>query len=260
MPNQPSHTISPSTDLTDAVPEPLLDHFHGWAIAYMIGMKLAFLLVLIPLPFVPFTSVTQIILEILAIPFSGHSGGYPPNDGFRAYLFLSTTIAFVLSYPVILRRALDVGAPLKMIDHQRRLTVTLIASLIAFVVGAVVWIACLLPLFIRLSVSWNPIEISFLWTFTEYIVTVTTLLVVSGVACHLPALMTGMVWLRIARRERLAKWRPYAILAAFVVGAWVTPTPDMLNQAVVAVPICLLYELGLLLARRVPNESAQPTV
>jgi len=73
-------------------------------------------------------------------------------------------------------------------------------------------------------------------------------------------LVFGMVWLQITSRERLAAWRPYVVLTAFVVGALLTPTPDALNQAIVAIPICLLYELGLRLARRVPAASAQPAV
>jgi sec-independent protein translocase protein TatC len=47
----------------------------------------------------------------------------------------------------------------------------------------------------------------------------------------------------------LAGYRKYAILAAFVIAAVITPTPDPLNQALVAIPLWVLYEIGILLAR-----------
>ena len=49
--------------------------------------------------------------------------------------------------------------------------------------------------------------------------------------------------------QRLSKYRKYAILAVFIIAAAITPTPDPFNQTLVAVPLYLLYELGILFAR-----------
>ena len=53
----------------------------------------------------------------------------------------------------------------------------------------------------------------------------------------------------IVRPATLAKYRKFAFLGAFIVGAILTPTPDVFNQTILSIPIYLLYELGILFAR-----------
>ena len=70
-----------------------------------------------------------------------------------------------------------------------------------------------------------------------------------GLAFQLPVVMFILAKLGIATYSRLARFRKYAFLLAFVVAAIITPTPDPINQALVAVPLFLLYEIGLQLSR-----------
>jgi sec-independent protein translocase protein TatC len=55
--------------------------------------------------------------------------------------------------------------------------------------------------------------------------------------------------LGLVTTERLVRFRKYAILAAFVIAAVITPTPDPLNQALVAIPLWILYEIGIVFSR-----------
>ena len=66
---------------------------------------------------------------------------------------------------------------------------------------------------------------------------------------EIPIIIFGLTRTGILKRSWLAKQRRYVFLLAFLVGAIITPTPDPFNQTIVAVPIYLLFELGLLLAR-----------
>jgi len=88
-----------------------------------------------------------------------------------------------------------------------------------------------------------------MWQFSEYIGTVTTLLVYMGLAFETPLLMFFLTKLRIINPYQLARFRKYMLIIAFIIGAMITPTPDPMNQTLVSLPIYLLFELGLLLSR-----------
>jgi sec-independent protein translocase protein TatC len=70
-----------------------------------------------------------------------------------------------------------------------------------------------------------------------------------GLVFEVPVAIFALVKIHVITRQWLAKQRRYAFLAAFVIGAIITPTPDPFNQTLVAVPMYLLFELGLFVAR-----------
>jgi len=70
-----------------------------------------------------------------------------------------------------------------------------------------------------------------------------------GMSFQLPVVLYALAKLGIVSPRRLASFRRYAILIAFIVAAIVTPTPDPLNQTLVALPMIVLYEVGILLGR-----------
>jgi sec-independent protein translocase protein TatC len=59
----------------------------------------------------------------------------------------------------------------------------------------------------------------------------------------------------MATPEQLAKQRRYAVLLAFIAGAVMTPTPDVFNQTLMALPIIVLYEIGILVSRTIQRKS-----
>jgi len=77
----------------------------------------------------------------------------------------------------------------------------------------------------------------------------THFLMAVGLAFETPVIIFVLAKLGIATPKRLSKFRRYMVVLAFVVAAILTPTPDPINQTIVAVPIILLYELGVIFAR-----------
>ena len=69
-----------------------------------------------------------------------------------------------------------------------------------------------------------------------------------GVTFEVPIIVIVLVQMHIVELATLKEWRPYVIVGAFVVGAIFTP-PDVISQLMLAIPLCLLYELGMLMAR-----------
>jgi sec-independent protein translocase protein TatC len=88
-----------------------------------------------------------------------------------------------------------------------------------------------------------------------YIDTVTRLLLVTGLVFEMPFVIMGMAKIGVVTSRRLMGWWRYAILAAAVLAAIVTPSIDPVTQTVVAVPILLLYFVGALLARLVEGNT-----
>ena len=76
-----------------------------------------------------------------------------------------------------------------------------------------------------------------------------TELLVIGLVFELPPVMFLLAKLGVVRAERMARFRRYAIVLIVIIAAMITPTPDPLNQMAVAVPMYLLYELGIVFAR-----------
>lgn len=83
----------------------------------------------------------------------------------------------------------------------------------------------------------------------SYLGFVTTILLWMGIAFETPIVIFFLSKVGIMNVRRLSAYRKYAILVAFVLAAVITPTPDPLNQALVAIPLWILYEIGIVLSR-----------
>jgi len=70
-----------------------------------------------------------------------------------------------------------------------------------------------------------------------------------GLVFEVPVIIYGLVRVHVVQRSWLAKQRRYVVVIVLIIGAIITPTPDPFNQTLVAVPMYLLFELGLFLAR-----------
>jgi sec-independent protein translocase protein TatC len=95
---------------------------------------------------------------------------------------------------------------------------------------------------------------------SSYINLVTRLLLVAGIVFELPVISTFLARLGIVNSKWLANKRKWAIIAAFIIGAVVTPTPDPINQSLVALPLIVLYEISIWLAKLVQKRPAKEEI
>ncbi len=84
---------------------------------------------------------------------------------------------------------------------------------------------------------------------SEYLTFVTTFILGIGVMFEVPVIIYALVRIHVVERAWLTKQRRYVVLLAFLFGAFITPTPDPFNQTLVALPMYLLFELGLFFSR-----------
>jgi len=94
------------------------------------------------------------------------------------------------------------------------------------------------------------------WTIASYFDTMIPLILGSGLAFQLPLVVFFLAKVGVVTATYLRSIRRYAIVAIFIIAAIITPGPDVVSQMTVALPLLLLYEVGIILSRRVEKEKA----
>ena len=172
-----------------------------------------------------------------------------PTEGFTTYMRVALFTGIALAMPVLLYEIFAYIDPALKAGERKFILILGPFVLLLFIGGMAFCYFILLP---------NAI--SFLFTFgsevfeaapraSEYISFVTTFILGVGLVFEMPVIIYAVTKIGLVKREWLTKRRRYVFLLVFVVGAIITPTPDPFNQTLVAVPMYLLFELGLLLAR-----------
>jgi sec-independent protein translocase protein TatC len=216
------------------------------SVALVIGMLVSAL----PIPYLTDgQSVTQMVMKLIAAPADKHLQYITPGEGFVTYFQLALMMGFVLALPVITWQVIAFVLPALLPHEKKYLYMAVPGAMFSFACGLIFGYVLVLPVAIDFLIHWNPIDIDVMWQFSEYIGTVSTLLVYMGLAFETPLLMFFLTKLRVLDPKRAARYRKYVLILAFVIGAMITPTPDPLNQTIVSLPIYLLFEIGLLLSR-----------
>lgn len=120
-------------------------------------------------------------------------------------------------------------------------------SIILFISGVAFCFYLILPLMFQLFIAAVPRGVKLMPDMTNAIEFIMHMLALFGLCFQVPVLCLLLVRIKVLRIEDLKKFRPYMIVLAFILGMLLTP-PDVFSQVILAIPLCLLYELGILLA------------
>ena len=121
-------------------------------------------------------------------------------------------------------------------------------SILLFYAGIAFAYFVVFPLIFGFVSSFTPDRVEYQPDMAEYVSFIMMVVLVFGLAFETP-IATGLtVWTGLTTPEKLTKARPYVFLGAFVVGMLLTP-PDVISQTILAVPVYLLYELGIVMSR-----------
>lgn len=168
---------------------------------------------------------------------------------------LSLVAAVFLAMPYLLYQIWSFIAP-GLYQHEKRLALPMLASSIfLFYLGAAFAYVVVFPLVFAFLTSTAPEGVLVMTDITEYLDFVLTLFFAFGISFQVPVATVLLVLAGIATPQQLSGKRPYVIVGAFVVGMLLTP-PDIISQTLLAVPIWLLYEIGVFLSRIVAKERA----
>jgi sec-independent protein translocase protein TatC len=169
---------------------------------------------------------------------------------------LAALVAFVVAMPWVLYQVWAFVAP-GLYKNERRLVVPLLASsTLLFYAGIAFAYFLVLPTVFKFIIGVAPEGVAVMTDIAKYLDFVLALFLAFGFAFETPVALVLMVKTGFVTPARLCEVREYVLVGAFVVGAIFTP-PDIVSQIMLAIPVYLLYELGIVAARILVPESRE---
>lgn len=164
-------------------------------------------------------------------------------------------VAFLLSLPNTMYQIWAFVAP-GLYNHEKRLIVPLVlSSILLFFTGMAFAFFVVFPVVFGFMSSITPQGVAMMTDIDKYLSFVLGMFVAFGVTFEVPIVVVVLNRMGLVSLKQLREGRPYVIVGAFIVAAVVTP-PDVLSQVMMALPLCLLYEAGILVSM-VSNRKKQ---
>jgi sec-independent protein translocase protein TatC len=158
-------------------------------------------------------------------------------------------VAFVIALPVVLYQIWAFVAP-GLYQHEKKLVGPLVASSYTlFLCGMAFAYFVVFPTIFRVMAHYNaPLGAEMTTDIDNYLSFVLTMFIAFGVTFEVPIVVVLLVRMNVVTIKKLKEIRPYVIVGAFVISAVVTP-PDVFSQLILAIPLIVLYEAGIIAAR-----------
>jgi sec-independent protein translocase protein TatC len=212
---------------------------------WMFGAVFLVFLALLPFSKMIFNYVAAPLVSVVP---NGELLALSPVSPLTATIALTFYIALFIAMPVILYQAWAFIAP-GLYKKEKRFAFPLFAtSVILFFVGMAFAYYVVFPLIFGFVSTFTPDTVNYQPDMTEYVSFVMMVVLVFGLAFETPIATVLLVMTGLATTEKLGKARPYIFLGAFIIGMLLTP-PDVISQTMLAVPVYLLYEMGILMSR-----------
>ena len=175
---------------------------------------------------------------------------------FLAPLKLTMMIALFISMPLLLHQTWGMIAPAVYRQERRTAAWLLAASVVLFYAGMAFAFFLVFPMMFGFFTSVTPDGVAMMTDIALYLDFILALLLAFGLAFEIPVATFLVIWAGITDVQTLQKSRPYVIVGCFVVGMLLTP-PDVFSQTMLAVPMWILFELGLLASRSVSKSRTE---
>jgi sec-independent protein translocase protein TatC len=172
-----------------------------------------------------------------------------PGEAFFTYLEVALIVGASLAMPVMIYQLLAFVSPALYENEKKYLYMSVPGVFFSFLCGTAFCYFLTLPFATKFLAGFLASTFTPTWTAEHYIDFVASFLFWVGVMFELPIVMFFLSKLGVVTAQRMARFRKYAFVLAFVIGAAITPTPDPINQTIVSLPIYFLFELGVILAR-----------
>ena len=161
---------------------------------------------------------------------------------------LTFFVALFIAMPVVLYQTWAFVAP-GLYKQERRFAVPLLASsILLFYAGVAFAYFVVFPLMFGFFTAVAPDGVEVMTDIAAYLDFISMIVLAFGIAFEVPVATVLIVWTGLTTPAKLSKARPYVFLLAFVMGMFLTP-PDVISQTLLAVPVYLLYELGIVMSR-----------
>ncbi len=204
------------------------------------------------------TLYTWLALPLLSkMPAGGHMIATEVTTPFFVPMKVAGLIAFLLALPYVLYQVWGFVAP-GLYSHEKRMALPLIVtSTVLFYCGMTFAYFAVFPFVFGFITSTAPQGVEIMTDIEKYLGFVINMFLAFGLAFETPVAVVLLVKLGVLTVRQLRDARRYVIVGAFILGAIFTP-PDAVSQTLLAVPLWLLYELGILVASRMASTTTDP--
>lgn len=207
----------------------------------------------------PFANQLYVFLAdplMSALPEGNTMISTEPHGPFFVPFKLAFAVAVALAMPFLLYQIWAFVAP-GLYDNEKRLAMPLVvSSTLLFYLGIAFSYFVVFPIIFLFFTSTAPEGVAVMTDINAYLSFVLKLFFAFGIAFEVPVATVLMVRMGVTTPEVLAEKRPYIIVCAFVVGMLLTP-PDIFSQTMLALPVWLLFEVGLFFSRRIVRRRRQ---
>ncbi|TAJ82282.1 MAG: twin-arginine translocase subunit TatC [Gallionellaceae bacterium] len=203
-----------------------------------------------------YTLLAQPLLSKL--PKGGQMIATDVTTPFFVPLKVALMAAFLIALPYILYQIWRFIAP-GLYEHEKRWVFPLVtASLLLFFSGMAFAYFVVFPVVFGFITASAPVGVAVMTDIDKYLGFVLSMFVAFGITFQVPIAVILLVKMKLVTTDKLREVRPYVIVGAFVIGAIFTP-PDVVSQFMLAMPLWLLYEAGIVVAGWLVTEKVKPS-
>ena len=197
--------------------------------------------------------ITDRVMQFISRPLVGLKTELvftSPTEAFWTWMKVAMVLAIFISMPAVLYQVWKFVSPGLHAREKRYAAPFIVVGSLLFLIGGAFAMLVIIPYASNFLVTfgqekgWKPMI-----TVANYTDFVIKFALAFGVVFELPVVITVLALIGVVTPQFLSKNRKYAILINFIIAAVLTPTPDMINQTLMAGPLCILYEVGIICAR-----------
>jgi sec-independent protein translocase protein TatC len=203
-----------------------------------------------------FVVLTFPVIRFLELPIRPYLPAHKlafthPTEPFDISLHTAFAFGVALSFPVIVQQVWGFIRPALTRREERVSVFAIGGSVLLFLAGVALAWGVVLPLAVQWLMGLQTDALTPVVTAREYFAFAIDMALAFGLSFQLPVVIVGLAWLEIVTPERLVGFRRYALFGSVLVGAFLTPGDLVWTTLALATPLYLLYELSIIVARRV---------
>lgn len=172
-----------------------------------------------------------------------------PAEAFMIYMKVALLSGLILSSPFILYELYRFVRPALTLRERKFTLICIPLMLVLFIVGLLFSYNFVFPRGLEFFLGFAAGKVNPLISMESYLDFLLMLVVPFGFAFNVPVILTLLAYLNIISSKLLNKFRRHVILVAFIIAGVITPTPDIITQTLLAVPMILLYEVSIVIIR-----------
>ncbi|MCG6553326.1 MAG: twin-arginine translocase subunit TatC [Candidatus Magnetominusculus sp. LBB02] len=179
-----------------------------------------------------------------------------PSEAFWMHCKIALMAAIVMALPVVLSQIWLFIEP-GLIEREKKFILPFVTGgTVLFLIGALFCYYVILPFALGFLMTYKTENLTPMISVGNYVNFTMKFLLAFGAIFELPILLLVLTKMGLVTPQKLAKIRRHVIVAAFIIAGVVSPTPDAFNQTLMAVPIIILYEVGILASRLIKKQDA----